>query len=123
MRQLAATKDIWVAAGERAPQIVLGLADLEVREGIGFITRVWTKSGYLRMLQELTSGIASREGVRRVHFPSRVILTKFWEPFLGVRRRGTRALRAVTKACELTPEHVDDLLVSIKDSFLERVEG
>ena len=118
-RALGEDDDLWTGAQERAVKIVLGIVDLQAKDNQYTVTAAISKDGYSKMLKELTSGLASLEGVKQVDFLGTTLRTRPWGPFPGVRRRGQKAMKVIQRKREISDEHLDDLLTQIKGRFFD----
>lgn len=122
LRILTESSDLWTHARTRAVYIVLGVAELRVKNRVTTISLARWKSGYQRMLQEFVSGTVSRENVKRINFVGDRLKTRAWGPYEGVQRRGREVLRDVQEKARLKPEHLDVLLDRIHFSFIEFID-
>lgn len=90
------------------------------KTGAYVVTTATATEGYAGMLKALCSGVAWEDGVTLVDYLGVSIQSRWWSPYKGLRRRGTKTLLAFQRAQELSDDTLHQLVEQIYLAFLHR---
>lgn len=120
-RDLHSVDDLWTSALAKAPRLLLGVVEMTMPEsGLYTVTTAMSYGGYASMLRALTSCVARSDDGRVLDYLGIRIAPRKWGPYLGMRRRGLQAVRAVQRAHDVEDQIMDQLVDKIARGFVAR---